>query len=159
MACLPLSNGDLSRSTFAHLTWNPCWGKMIFRNPRLPFIKNSSQKQPKCCKPAEQFGQPQYYTDMDDKNLADVWEAPFSRLVSVRDCLIYITHFCTVYPTPAKLAETFRNSSFPGADYMHIFWECPHTQAYWTEVLQVIQSINTIPLRTSVKLSRWAGSH
>lgn len=35
---------------------------------------------------------------------------------------------------------------------MHIFWDCPHIQAYWTDVLQCIQSITTIPLSPSVTI-------
>lgn len=105
----------------------------------LPFINNLFLKTTKMLQTCKTIWTA-LVPDMDDEDWEDVWDAPFPRLVSVRDRLLHYTFLHRVYPTPAKLAKMFRDGFF---SCWHFFlcisiWECPHIQTYRMEVLQCI---------------------
>lgn len=96
--------------------------------------------------------------DLDTVDWEDVWDAPFTRLISAHDQLIHYKFLHRVYLTPAKIAQIFNSvtsacwqCSASGANFMHIFWDCPGIQNYWGAVFLCVQEVTIISLNPSVK--------
>lgn len=97
--------------------------------------------------------------DFDSDDWDDVWDFPFSSLVSLRDRLIQFKIVHRAYFTPHRLhkmnpdspLECWRCGGTPG-DFTHIFWTCPAIVSYWREILDFITQITSVPLQPSMSI-------
>lgn len=89
--------------------------------------------------------------ELNDDNWREIWDFPFSPLVSARDKRVQYKIVHRVHYTPHRLHQMlpanspacWRCSHQPG-DFFHIFWSCPALAHYWKQVLQVIHGVTRL---------------
>lgn len=96
---------------------------------------------------------------LDTEDWEEMWEYPFSQLVSARDRLVQFKIIHKVYYTPERLHRIYPSISAScwrcksaSADFIHIFWNCPQIEIFWVEVTKVILTVTTVPVPLSVEV-------
>ena len=88
-----------------------------------------------------------------------MWDHPFKHLVSARDRLIHFKFLHRIYYTPARLSRVYPSTSsqcwrcvFSPADSEHIFWKCPHIQTFWSEVVECLTEVLSVPVPLTARV-------
>lgn len=96
------------------------------------------------------------FPELDDEDWVEIWECSFLQLISARERLIQFKIIHRIYLAPVRFHMIYASvpdcsrCAAASADFIHIFWRCPHIQTFWMAIASSIIAVTTVQVSLKV---------